>query len=377
MAVCDVRVVSTSITFAHVPFAKPLRLSSGPVDGLTEARVRMRVRTRDGREAAGEGSVLLSYPWAGGTDGAMRAHVAALADAARSLGFGDPFEHGAKLLDLAGTLVGPALAAAVALGPVDQAVHDAWARAAGASAYAMYAADHLNHDLSHYLGPDFAGRWPGEWLAARPATVLPVQDVLGVDEPVENTAGRRWVKVKLSGDVAADIVRVRKLERYGGNLSLDPNEAYLRPAELAELLAAVRAEYVEQPVPRDQAGPGPLPVPVLADEGLPDPRALDELTGWDGIVVKTCRGQTAALLAYCWARLRGRLVVQQDLSHVGPALAHAATFAAHCHYSWPAFECNSLRYAPAGNVDLERERPGLVHEQDGCVAVSSSGIGIR
>ena len=252
--------------------------------------------------------------------------------------------------------------------------------AAGRSAYGMYTAEFLAHDLGAYLGPDFAGRWPSEWLARSPQQRLPVQYVLGVDEPASNADGRAWIKVKLAGSVDADLARVREVAAPGRTLSLDPNEAYTSVADLRRLLASLDPDsvrYVEQPVPRGEPGPGPARIPVLADEGLPDPRHLDALAGWDGIVVKTCRGQTAALLAYCWARHRGRFVVQQDLTHVGPALAHAAAFAAHCSYSVRAFECNSLKFAPAGNADLVAERPGLVTERDGSIEASVQGVGIR
>lgn len=374
----DVRIVAAVPSFRHVPFAVPLTLSSGPITGLTEATVTVSVEARNGRTANGVGSVLLSHPWAGGTDDAMRATVRSLAAALPAFGTADPLQHGANLLDLVARSSGPRLAAEVAAGPVDQAVHDAWAKAAGLSAYTMYDERFLNADLSCYLGPDFAGSWPGDQFTATPATTLPVQHVVGVDEPADAAIGRRWIKLKLTGSVDTDIERVRAVGAYGAQLSLDPNEAYTDAADLARLLGSVHAEYVEQPVPRGASGPGAAgPIPVLADEGLPDPRELDGLTGWDGIVVKTCRGQTSALLSYCWARNRRRFVVQQDLTHVGQALAHAAAFAAHCSYAVPAFECNSLQYAPAGNTDLADERPGLVTERDGAVEVSASGVGIR
>jgi L-alanine-DL-glutamate epimerase-like enolase superfamily enzyme len=140
-----------------------------------------------------------------------------------------------------------------------------------------------------------------------------------------------------------------------------------------------RVDYIEQPTPRDAPGPGAgaSAIPALTDEGLPEPGRLDELTGWDGVVVKTCRGQTSALLTYSWARHRGRFVVQQDLTHVGAALAHAAAFAAHCDYSVPAFECNSLQYAPHGNDELARTAPGLVTVVDGAISVPMPEAGIR
>ena len=382
----DVQVLAAETEFRPVPFGHPLVLSSGTITALTEARVRVVVRNRAGVEAEGLGSVLLSHVWAGSADAPMRAAVRALADAAVGSAPGDPLQLGVQLLALVrsrGVSSGiPPLAAAVALAPVDQAVHDAWAKAVGASAYQLYRAPYLNADLGHYLGADFAGRWPGEWLARVPRSTLEVQYVLGLADPIEAAEGYRWVKVKLAGDAAADVARVREVGRLGARISLDPNEGYTSAGELAKLLGAVDADYIEQPTPRDALGPGVgtggrAAIPALVDEGLPDPQGLDGLAGWDGVVVKTCRGQTSALLTYSWARHRGRYVVQQDLTHVGAALAHAAALAARCEYSVPAFECNSLQYAPDGNRELALAVPGLVTVVDGAVSVPEAEAGIR
>jgi len=160
-----VRIAATAVSFRHVPFAKPLVLSSGPIDGLTEATVRADVETATGVRASGHGSVLLSHPWAYGADGRgaaderdaqMRAMVARLAAGIRGAG-GDPLTIGAHLLDAQGDLPLPQLAAAVCAGPVDAAVHDAWARAAGRPAWQLYTRDHVD-DLATFLGPDFTGR---------------------------------------------------------------------------------------------------------------------------------------------------------------------------------------------------------------------------
>ena len=381
----DIRIVDATIEFRQVRFAVPLRLSSGPIEVLTEARVSLVAANRAGRVGRGLGSVLLSYPWAydgpvlATADDAMRAAVRRLAERATGL-TGDPLSIGVALLDLLPALPLPRLAAEVCLGPVDQAVHDAWSRAAGTPAWRLYTREHVP-DLGEFLGPDFVGRYPGDFLRSAPVNRLPVQHVIGVGDATDHLTGARWLKVKLAGkDPAADAARVAEIATTGARLALDPNEGYASDADLAALVTALpdhaTVDYIEQPVPRSvRIGPAGCGVPVLLDEGLPDPRRLDEVTGWDGIVVKTCRGQTATLLAYCWARHRGRYVVQQDLTHVGPALEHAAAFAAHTVRSVPAFECNSLRYAPAGNAELATRRPGLVTVTDGWVDVSDVGKG--
>jgi hypothetical protein len=41
------------------------------------------------------------------------------------------------------------------------------------------------------------------------------------------------------------------------------------------------------------------------------------------------------------------------------------------------FECNSLKFAPAGNADLIAEGPGLETERDGSIEASVQAVGIR
>src|SRR4051794_13964008 len=57
------QVLEASVEFLDRPFAKPLRLSSGDITRVTEARARVRVRC-DGREGVGRGAIYLSDVWA-------------------------------------------------------------------------------------------------------------------------------------------------------------------------------------------------------------------------------------------------------------------------------------------------------------------------
>ena len=59
----DCRVLDASVRFVHQPFRVPLRLSTGAIADITEARAEVRVQIA-GREAAGQGSIYLSDLWA-------------------------------------------------------------------------------------------------------------------------------------------------------------------------------------------------------------------------------------------------------------------------------------------------------------------------
>src|SRR4051794_16648478 len=57
------RILDARVEFSDRPFIKPLRLSSGLITEITEARVAVTVRV-DGREATGRGTIYLSDLWA-------------------------------------------------------------------------------------------------------------------------------------------------------------------------------------------------------------------------------------------------------------------------------------------------------------------------
>lgn len=129
-------------------------------------------------------------------------------------------------------------------------------------------------------------------------------------------------KVKVSGDAAFDLPRLERvaaLTPEGAEFTLDGNEQFERPGELADLLdeleqrgraagllAGLRA--IEQPVPRaatfDAAHAADVArlsarAPVIIDEADATleslPRALD--LGYGGVSVKACKGVHRALLA--------------------------------------------------------------------------------
>ena len=129
----------------------------------------------------------------------------------------------------------------------------------------------------------------------------------------------RWFKVKLCGDITADVARLSAvapvLESVGAyRVTLDGNEQFPDTASLAALVGALRAEkrlgrlvealrYIEQPFPRaialDTDVHGLLDgMPLIIDESdatldaFPHARAL----GYAGVSSKNCKGVYKSVL---------------------------------------------------------------------------------
>lgn len=125
--------------------------------------------------------------------------------------------------------------------------------------------------------------------------------------------GHRYFKIKLGGDPAADLKRLRAVlavlkETVAEPLyTLDGNEQYADPESLRALLGGLRKLapplYIEQPLPREQSLAGPLrldkaPAPLLMDEadGTLDAFVRAHELGWTGVSSKSCKGLYKALL---------------------------------------------------------------------------------
>ncbi|MBM7784771.1 enolase C-terminal domain-like protein [Tenggerimyces flavus] len=412
----DITILESEVDFEAVELSTPLILGSGAVKRFTVARVRVVAADRQGRTATGTGTSVLSVPWSwprstlsfDERDIVLRDLCVRLAGTLSWLEAADPIrlcgELSATLPELArpvGAEPVPQLAALLCLGAVDNAVHDAWSRVAGGSAYHLYTADYLNDDLGA-VDSSLAGRYPGEFLTA-PRERLPVQHVVSPGDPLTpadradgyrplvdwcRTERLRHFKIKVLGrdphEDADRIGAVYDTVRAGApdaTLAVDPNESYSSLEALDELADALRKRhpdaasaiaYVEQPIPRSMAlVPRPFPFPVLMDEGSSDLGSLPELarTGWSGLVVKAGKGQTYALVANAYAKVHGLFLTVQDLTTVDLALRHSARLASVLHPSAPHLEYNSRQYAPHANARLSVTHPELTGVRDGAVRV--------
>src|SRR5687767_5159603 len=147
-------ILESEVTFHPQQLVKPLILSSGAIERITEARVNVRVSI-DGRESIGRGSIYLSDLWAwpdpeyshGQRESihkdlcqAISAQLVSLVGTERE----HPLELGLRLHEAVADLDDkrfapvPPLARSMCLSPFDAAVHDGVGIALGRSAFAFY-----------------------------------------------------------------------------------------------------------------------------------------------------------------------------------------------------------------------------------------------
>lgn len=250
---------------------------------------------------------------------------------------------------------------------LDRALLDALCRALGVS---FYTAVRDNVPGIGFAGLDMPGFLktlkPTSQIAARhtvglldPMTLRDVRSPVndGLPETLEQVIaryGHRWFKLKVGGDLKADVVRLSAIaavldrieEPY--HASLDGNEQYEDARQVLELLEAISSEprlkrlvesivFIEQPIKRQNAlesdvGALAARKPIIIDESddsldaFPRAKAL----GYRGVSSKTCKGIYKSLVnaARCAAwgpdyfmsgedlTIQAGLALQQDLALV-------------------------------------------------------------
>jgi hypothetical protein len=325
------RVAAIELLERDVKLRMPFRFGAATLTGSPQAFARARIRLEDGREAWGAAAELLAPKWFDkdptlSNEDNFEQLRGSLARAREEYLAHEPRTAWAHASPGKGLVAnyGPAL--------LDRALLDALCRALGVSFYRAVQANLVGagvvDDID--LGAFFATLRPRATIAAR-HTVGLVDPITAADqnarvgdglpetlEEVIERYGHRYFKLKVAGDVAADLARLcaiaavldRSREPYFA--SLDGNEQYEDMQGVVELWTRMQAEprlarlvssilFIEQPIKRQAALERPvtgIDKPVIIDESddaldaFPRARAL----GYRGVSSKTCKGLYKSLL---------------------------------------------------------------------------------
>ncbi|NQW49211.1 MAG: mandelate racemase/muconate lactonizing enzyme family protein [Planctomycetes bacterium] len=446
----DIRVTGTALFLLPVKLRVPLKFGGQVVEEVTCARVAAEVCTSQGLRAVGWGETPLAVQWGWPSSlpypvrrDAMVRLAAACAEAicdfpekGHAMAIGHAFE-AHRLDDLALAAAGesieaiPRLAALICLSPLDLAIHDAYGKVHGVDTFATYTAEYLSRDLADFLGDQpeaadrhlFKGRYPADFLAARPATTLLAWHLVGGLDPLEaadltgsepddghpllladwiRRDGLTCLKIKLRGDdIDWDIARLLRVGAIGlahgaTRLCADFNCTVSDPAYVHGVLDAIASQhpvlagqllYVEQPFPYDLAA-HPIDVHSIAartrlflDESAHDWRhvAAGRALGWNGVALKTCKTQTGAMLSLAWARAHGMDIMVQDLTNPMLAAIPHVRLAAHAG-TLAGVETNASQFYPEASVTEASVHPGIYRRRNGMIdlrSLSGPGFGMR
>lgn len=408
----------------------PFRFGVVTLDAAPQAFLRVLVRTSDGREAWGTTAELMVPKWFDKDPSLsneqnfeqLRASIRRAVEAYRSAGPATAFALTAETYPgLIGSGDMPPLAACFGGAQVDKAILDALCRIEGASF-----ADAVRNNLpgiSADLTPDlrdfdidgFLGSLNQSPMIAARHTVGMVDPVTAADiapsarlndglpetlDEVITTYGQMYFKLKIGGDIQADIDRLTRiaavLDSIDYRATLDGNEQYADADGIVELWQAIVAEprlaklaarilFIEQPVIRAGALSRDMSAlaakkPVIIDESdaTYDAFLTARELNYSGVSSKACKGFYKSLLnaARCsaWSdadparryflsgedlTCQAGLAVQQDLALVSLiGIAHVERNGHHYVHGMagaPAHEQGAFRIA---HPDLYRDVDG-------------------
>lgn len=352
----DIRIVEVQHELEAHAYRTPYQFGGRTVDHVTILNVHCRVRTGDGREAWGFGSMTLGNAWAypaAPQDVGLTAMVDLAAELRNQTAACDDHGHPLDLfhalepvwLKSAADLSSakalstpiPKLCTLVVASPFDAAIHDAYGKVFGLSSYATYGAEFIRHDLSRDLGAEFAGEYVDRYVPVAPRPTTPVFHSVGASDPLEAADVRtrlddglpntleEWIphdgltcfKIKLNGGNAdADVERIVRIDRIVTRLQVpgqeeprylcDFNEGCPNVEYLLDVLRRVRAQtpegfdrilYIEQPTARDLRKD---PSNVMHEAAKLRPVVIDEsLTDLETLLLAREMGYTGVALKAC------------------------------------------------------------------------------
>jgi hypothetical protein len=336
----------------------PFRFGIVTLTEAPQAFVRARIELENGRQSQGAAAELLAPKWFDKNPALsnednfeqLRASLRTARNAYLDAGMNTAFGHSRPTVGLVENY-GPAL--------LDRALLDALCRALGISFYQAVRTNvpgiaFRDLEMQGFL----SGLQPRSEIAARHTVGLvdpitsadnknPVED--GLPETLEEVVaryGHRWFKLKVGGDVKADVERLsaitavldRIAEPY--HASLDGNEQYQDVEEVVALWNAIETQpklkrlassivFIEQPIKRQKALAANIAAlsarkPVIIDESDDSLDALPraKTLGYRGVSSKTCKGLYKSLLnaARCAAWGKDYFMTGEDLT-IQPGLA--------------------------------------------------------
>lgn len=365
------RLVETACREWPFTLRMPFRFGVITVTEGRQAVIRARIATEDGREAWGVAAETLAAKWfdkspalsdAQNMDQLRRSlEIASAASAAAGLdtAFGH-FANGyaAQVAACGAEALNP-LVASYGRALLDRAMLDALLKLHGLSFWDGMRAN-IGGMAPHGVAADLEGFDFSEMLAGlTPLTQVQARHTVGLVDPitaadqqsrvgdglpetleeVATTYGHRWWKLKVGGDIAADVDRLSRIaavldQRPGYRASLDGNEQYQDAEGVIALWRAMEAEprlaglrgaiaFIEQPVKRTRAletGMAALAAhrPVIIDEsdGPLDAFVTARGLGYSGVSSKACKGVWRSLinLARCRDWGPGFFLTAEDLT---------------------------------------------------------------
>jgi L-alanine-DL-glutamate epimerase-like enolase superfamily enzyme len=324
----------------------------------------------------------------------------------------------------------PKLCTVVTASAFDLALHDAYGRLCGRNVYDCYGPDYCHQDLGTWLGPDFKGEYLDRYVSKDPVEAVPLYHTVGAldaltDGDISRPAGDglpdcltqwiardgvRYFKIKLNGsDLAWDIQRLASVDRVArenlqklgvseSTYSLDFNETCPHVAYLKEFISHFqqndpetlrRVQLFEQPsarsakaTPENSLKEAAAVKPLVADEALADFESFRQCQalGYNGAALKTCKGQTLALLMGAMAQKYGMFLCVMDLTCPGQAYLGSASLASRVP-GVAAIEANARQYLPlAAHEPWNQKYPETFQIKDGKIrtaGLTGEGLGFN
>jgi hypothetical protein len=351
------RVASVELFERDVRLRMPFRFGVVTLTESPQVFARCRIRTEDGREAEGAAAELLAPKWFDKNPALSNEDNYDQLRQSLRTAREKYLAHGA---DTAWRLSSPTKGLVENYGPalIDRAVLDGVCRAAGVSFFDAIRKNLVGAEVFEGLDLPacFSKLRQSKQIAARhtvglvdPITAADLKERVGdgLPETLEEVVaryGQRYFKLKVGGDIAADVVRLSAIAAVLDRLdepyyaSLDGNEQYEDIEGVAALWSRMKAEprlkrmvesvlFIEQPVKRQNALARPvkgIDKPVIIDESddsldaFPRAKAL----GYLGVSSKTCKGIYKSLInrARCAAWGEHYFMSGEDLT-IQPGLA--------------------------------------------------------